>query len=127
MTYPSQARRMGIEGRVFVQFVVDKDGSVTEVKAVKGIGAGCDQEAERVLKTSPKWTPGKAAREKCEGENGAAHHLQVEQLIKIFFLREARYKHYDELFLCLEINRYEKYNLSLNFQRCFVSVITVFK
>ena len=59
MTYPSQARRMGIEGRVFVQFVVDKDGSVTEVKAVKGIGAGCDQEAERVLKTSPKWTPGK--------------------------------------------------------------------
>ena len=41
MTYPAQARRMGIEGRVFVQFVVDKDGTVTEVKAVKGIGAGC--------------------------------------------------------------------------------------
>ena len=59
MTYPSQARRMGIEGRVFIQFVVDKDGSVTEVKAVKGIGAGCDEEAERVLKSSPKWTPGK--------------------------------------------------------------------
>ncbi|MDA7854822.1 energy transducer TonB [Cyclobacteriaceae bacterium] len=59
MTYPAQARRMGIEGRVFVQFVVDKDGSVTEVKAVKGIGAGCDQEAERVLKSSPNWTPGK--------------------------------------------------------------------
>ena len=59
MTYPAQARRMGIEGRVFVQFVVDKDGSVTEVKAVKGIGAGCDREAERVLNSSPKWTPGK--------------------------------------------------------------------
>lgn len=59
MTYPSQARRMGIEGRVFVQFVVDKDGTIREVKAVKGIGGGCDEEAVRVIKTSPKWKPGK--------------------------------------------------------------------
>lgn len=59
MDYPSQARRMGIEGRVYVQFVVDKDGSVTEVKAVKGIGAGCDEEAERVLREAPKFKPGK--------------------------------------------------------------------
>ena len=59
MKYPAQARRMGIEGRVFVQFVVDKDGTVTEVKAVKGIGAGCDEEAERVLRKSPKFKPGK--------------------------------------------------------------------
>lgn len=59
MKYPAQARRMGIEGRVFVQFVVDKDGTVTEVKAVKGIGAGCDEEAERVLRMSPKFQPGK--------------------------------------------------------------------
>ncbi|MFY0607273.1 MAG: energy transducer TonB [Cyclobacteriaceae bacterium] len=59
MDYPSQARRMGIEGRVYVQFVVDKDGTVTEVKAVKGIGAGCDEEAEKVLKMSPKFKPGK--------------------------------------------------------------------
>ena len=43
----------------FVQFVVDKDGSITDVKAVKGIGAGCDEEAVRVIKTSPKWSPGK--------------------------------------------------------------------
>ena len=59
MKYPSQARRMGIEGRVFVQFVVDKEGNVTEVQSVKGIGAGCDEEAVRVLKTSPKFKPGK--------------------------------------------------------------------
>ncbi len=59
MKYPAQARRMGIEGKVFVQFVVDKDGSITEVKAVKGIGAGCDEEAVRVIKGSPKWKPGK--------------------------------------------------------------------
>jgi len=59
LKYPAQARRMGIEGKVFVQFVVDKDGSLTEVQAVKGIGAGCDEEAERVIKSAPKWKPGK--------------------------------------------------------------------
>ena len=59
MKYPNQARRMGIEGRVFVQFVVDKDGQLTDIKAVKGIGAGCDEEAVRVLKSAPKWKPGK--------------------------------------------------------------------
>ena len=59
MKYPKQARRMGIEGKVYVQFVVDKDGSVTEVRAVKGIGAGCDEEAERVLKAAQKFKPGK--------------------------------------------------------------------
>ncbi|MFP4093937.1 MAG: energy transducer TonB [Cyclobacteriaceae bacterium] len=59
MKYPSQARRMGIEGKVFVQFVVDKDGSLSDVKAIKGIGAGCDEEAVRVIKSAPKWNPGK--------------------------------------------------------------------
>ncbi|MBU2915535.1 MULTISPECIES: energy transducer TonB [Reichenbachiella] len=59
MKYPNQARRMGVEGRVFVQFVVDKDGSITEVRAIKGIGAGCDEEAVRVLQGAPKWKPGK--------------------------------------------------------------------
>jgi len=59
MKYPSQARRMGIEGRVYVEFVVDKDGSVTNVRAVKGIGAGCDEEAERVMSAVPKFKPGK--------------------------------------------------------------------
>jgi periplasmic protein TonB len=59
LKYPAQARRMGIEGKVFVQFVVDKDGSLTEVKAVKGIGAGCDEEAVRVIEGAPKWKPGK--------------------------------------------------------------------
>jgi protein TonB len=59
LKYPSQARRMGIEGKVFVQFVVDKDGSLSDVKAIKGIGAGCDQEAVRVIKEAPRWNPGK--------------------------------------------------------------------
>jgi periplasmic protein TonB len=57
--YPAQARRMGIEGRVFVEFVVNKDGSITDVRAVKGIGAGCDEEAVRIVQGAPAWTPGK--------------------------------------------------------------------
>ena len=57
--YPAQAKRMGIEGKVFVEFVIEKDGSITDVKAIKGIGGGCDQEAERVLAAAPKWKPGK--------------------------------------------------------------------
>ncbi len=59
MKYPSQARRMGIEGKVFVQFVVDKAGNITNVKVIRGVGAGCDEEAARVIRSSPKWTPGK--------------------------------------------------------------------
>ncbi|WP_026998286.1 energy transducer TonB [Eisenibacter elegans] len=60
MKYPTQARRMGIEGKVFVQFVVDVDGSLTDIKVVKGIGGGCDEEAVRVLEEYPKkWNPGK--------------------------------------------------------------------
>ena len=59
MKYPSQARKMGIEGKVFVQFVVDKDGSLTDINVIRGIGAGCDEEAIRVLKMAPKWNAGK--------------------------------------------------------------------
>jgi len=59
MNYPSQARKMGVEGRVFIQFVVDENGNLSEVKAIKGIGAGCDEEAERVLRESPRFIPGK--------------------------------------------------------------------
>lgn len=59
LKYPSQAQRMGIEGRVYVQFVIEKDGSITDVKAIKGIGGGADEEAVRVIKSAPKWEPGK--------------------------------------------------------------------
>jgi periplasmic protein TonB len=59
MKYPAQARRMGIEGKVFVEFVINRDGSITDVKAIKGIGAGCDEEAVRVVQAAPAWNPGK--------------------------------------------------------------------
>ncbi len=59
MKYPAQARRMGVEGKVFVEFVIGKDGSISDVRAIKGIGAGCDEEAVRVVQAAPAWTPGK--------------------------------------------------------------------
>jgi len=59
MKYPPQARRMGIDGKVFVEFVVNKDGSISDVRHVKGIGAGCDEEAVRVIQSAPPWKPGK--------------------------------------------------------------------
>ena len=59
LKYPASARRMGIEGRVFMVFVVEKDGSLTDITVLKGIGAGCDEESQRVLENAPKWNPGK--------------------------------------------------------------------
>ena len=59
VVYPQEARDKEISGRVFVSFVVEKDGSVNEVKVMRGIGGGCDEEAVRVIKSMPKWKPGK--------------------------------------------------------------------
>lgn len=59
LKYPTQARRMGIEGTVYVVFVVNTDGSIQDVELLRGIGGGCDEEAIRVVANAPKWTPGK--------------------------------------------------------------------
>lgn len=58
--YPMVAREQGIQGRVFVSFIVDKDGSISNVEIVKGVHASLDQEAMRVVKKMPKWSPGKS-------------------------------------------------------------------
>lgn len=57
--YPQIARESGIQGRVFIGFVVETDGSISNVKVLRGIGGGCDEEAVRVIKSLPKWKPGK--------------------------------------------------------------------
>lgn len=56
--YPEEAKEKEISGRVFASFVIEKDGSVSNVKVLRGIGGGCDDEAVRVIKTMPKWKPG---------------------------------------------------------------------
>jgi len=57
LTYPKQARKQGIQGKIFLQFVVDKEGNLTDIKVVKGLGFGLDEEATRVLSECPKWKP----------------------------------------------------------------------
>lgn len=57
--YPDAAKKLGIQGNVIVQFVVTKLGKIENIKVVRGVGSGCDEEAIRVLKLSPDWIPGK--------------------------------------------------------------------
>lgn len=57
--YPDLAAQNGIEGRVYVQFVVERDGSVSNIKVVRGVDASLDKEAVRVVSEMPKWKPGK--------------------------------------------------------------------
>ena len=59
VVYPQEAKEAGIEGKVFVEFYIEKDGTVTDGKVLKGIGYGCDEEALRVIGLMPKWYPGK--------------------------------------------------------------------
>ena len=57
--YPDAARNAGLTGKVYISFVVEKDGSITNTKIMRDIGGGCGPEAVRVVKSMPKWTPGK--------------------------------------------------------------------
>jgi protein TonB len=57
--YPAVAKENGIEGKVYIKFVVNEDGSVSQAQIVRGIGGGCDEEALKVVKQMPKWKPGK--------------------------------------------------------------------
>ncbi len=59
LIYPESAKKEKIEGKVYLQFVVNEDGSLTDFRVVKGIGGGCDEEALRLLQNSPKWKPAK--------------------------------------------------------------------
>lgn len=56
--YPAKARESKTQGKVYIGFIVEKNGSLTDFKVIKGIGNGCDEEAIRVLKLSPAWKPG---------------------------------------------------------------------
>ena len=75
LKYPEIAKKNNIQGRVFLSFVVEKDGSLSTIKVARGIGSGCDEEAVRVISISPKWTPGM--------QNGKA--VRVSYTVPIFF------------------------------------------
>lgn len=80
LRYPPTALRLGISGAVYVQFVIEKDGSITNVQLAKGIGAGCDEEAIRVIQNAPAWNPGK--------QRGVP--VRVKKIIPVRFILEKR-------------------------------------
>ena len=59
LVYPEIAKENGVQGRVMLQFTIEKDGSITNIKVLRGVDPSLDKEAMRVVATSPKWTPGK--------------------------------------------------------------------
>ena len=59
IAYPQMAKESNIQGTVFVTFVVEPDGFISNVKVLRGIGGGCDNEAIRVVRKMPRWAPGK--------------------------------------------------------------------
>ena len=75
MSYPVIAAENGVQGRVIVQFVVEKDGSVSDVQVVKSVDPSLDKEAKRVVSAMPRWIPGK--------QNGAA--VRVKYTVPVTF------------------------------------------
>lgn len=59
LRYPVIAQEMGVSGTVIINFVVDREGKITNIKVTRSIGSGCDEEAIRVLNIMPRWSPGK--------------------------------------------------------------------
>ncbi|MCF8344402.1 MAG: energy transducer TonB, partial [Bacteroidales bacterium] len=59
LKYPAPAAQIGIQGKVFARFIVEKDGSISHIEIPKGLGFGCDEEVIRVIKSMPLWQPGK--------------------------------------------------------------------
>ena len=55
LLYPKQARELGVEGKVYLQFIVEPDGRITSLKVLEGIGAGCDAAAIKAMAKSTKW------------------------------------------------------------------------
>ena len=58
--YPQRARQDGYSGTVYVRFIVEPDGTITNIEVAKGVGGGCSEEAVRVVKMMPNWIPGEA-------------------------------------------------------------------
>ncbi len=73
--YPTVAAENGVQGRVVVGFVVERDGSITDVNILRGVDPSLDREAMRVVKSMPKWTPGK--------QNGSA--VRVKYQVPVSF------------------------------------------
>ena len=76
MRYPDRAKDIGIEGKVYISFIIDEFGNIGQVSVLRGIGGGCDEEAARVIKKMPRWSPGKQG----------GHYVKVRYQIPIEFV-----------------------------------------
>ena len=79
LKYPKQAREGNLSGRVYIFFIIEKDGSLSNIDVKRGIGGGCDEEALRVTKLMPRWEPGR--------QNGSAVRVPINMPIE-FHLKE---------------------------------------
>ncbi|WP_020606707.1 energy transducer TonB [Spirosoma spitsbergense] len=61
--YPAQAQEAKVKDRVFISFIVERDGTLSDIRMLKGVGYGCDEEAIRVIKSMPRWIPGSQSGE----------------------------------------------------------------
>jgi periplasmic protein TonB len=82
--YPKLAMESSIQGTVYLTFVISEDGSIQDIKVLRGLGGGCDEEAVRIINLMPKWIPGK--------QNGKAVDVQMNLPVK-FILQTEPGKH----------------------------------
>ena len=82
LKYPDQAKMNKLQGNVFVQFIVEKDGKLTNFEVINGIGSGCNEEAIRVLQNSPSWEPGRFQGKFVRTRYSLAIPFQLENLSK---------------------------------------------
>jgi TonB family protein len=57
LQYPEEAKKQGIEGTVIMTFIINSDGTISDVETLRGVGGGCEEEAMRVIQNAPNWTP----------------------------------------------------------------------
>jgi periplasmic protein TonB len=76
--YPQIAKETGIQGPVYVSFVVDETGKVVDVNVLRGIGAGCDEEAARVVESMPRWKPGRQSGQEVRVKFSMALNFRLE-------------------------------------------------
>lgn len=77
LRYPEEAQKAGIEGKVYVRFVVEKDGSISNIMILRDIGCGCGKEAVRVVRAMPKWKPGRNKGEAVRSEFNLPIRFQI--------------------------------------------------
>lgn len=82
LRYPAAAERANVEGKVFVSFVVNRNGSVSDVQILKGVGFGADEEAVRVVKAMPAWEPGRQSGEAVRSRFNLPIHFVLEDTEK---------------------------------------------